>query len=93
MSLLEEFFYGNIQPSEKIFKKEGEYQKNTKEVFKKIENFSSHLNADDIKLSESIFDDIFSLNAICEKEYFIDGFCLGMKLMYEIINYKSEIFI
>ena len=93
MPFLEELFYGNICPAEKFLKNDGEYKNNLKEILEKIDKLFSRLNEEDKSLSENIFDGIFALNSISEKEYYIDGFCLGIKLMYEIINYKSENFI
>ena len=93
MSILEELFYGNICPAEKFLKNDGEYKNNLKEILENIDKLFSHLSEEDKRLSENIFDGIFSLNSISEKEYYIDGLCFGIRLMYETINYKSENFI
>ena len=93
MSILEEFYNGNIVPNEKLIKKGGEYQRVNDELSEKIDKLTCTLNGKEKDLCEEIEDGICKLSYISEKESFIEGFRLGIQIMREILEYKSENFI
>ncbi len=90
MSVLEELYNGNINPSEKFIKRGSEYHKLNVELIEQIEEFTKNLNEAQNKAYEEIIEKIYNLNAIIEHERFEDGFCLGAKLILEIIGYESK---
>ena len=85
MTVLEDLFYGNIQPCD---------NKQSAEARQKL----SAMTAAEEKLMETISDDaqraevleMFNkqteLIALCERDAFIDGFRLGARLMIEILT-------
>lgn len=85
MTVLEDLFYGNIQPCD---------IKQSAEVRRKL----SAMTAAEEKLVETISDDsqrtevleIFNkqteLIALCERDAFMDGFRLGVRMMIETLS-------
>lgn len=93
MSVLEELYNGNINPSEKYIKNGSEYQKLSKELTESIDELMLLLNNEEKQLCERIIDNVLELGCISEKEHFIEGFRTGAQIMWEIIHYKSENYI
>lgn len=85
MTVLEDLFYGNIQPCD---------NKQSAEVRRKL----SAMTAAEEKMMETIPDDAqraevlemfnkqTALIALCERDTFIDGFRLGARLMIETLT-------
>ena len=85
MTVLEELFYGNIQPCD---------NKQSAEVRRK----TSAMNATEKKLMEDIADNAIraevleafnkqtELIALCERDAFMDGFRLGVRMMIETLS-------
>ena len=85
MTVLEDLFYGNIQPCD---------NKQSAEVRRKI----SAMNATEEKLMEDIPDNAIraevleafnkqtELIALCERDAFMDGFRLGVRMMIETLS-------
>ena len=90
MAILEELYNGNISPVEKCIKKGSEYHKLNVALMEQLEEFTQALTDAQKRKYEKIIDGIYGLNAVVEKERFEDGFCLGAKLVLEIIGYESE---
>ena len=88
MNILEEFYRGNINPSEKFFEKGSEYaglmQTFVDNEEKLVEYFKSTPNTDKEEgyLSELI-DSINGINSIGLEECFIDGWRLGAKFILD----------
>ncbi len=93
MSILKDLYYGEIKPSEKYVKKGSEYQKLSNQLIEHINELKESLNDKEKQLCEKITDDNIALNVISEREFFTEGFCTGAKMMWEILNYKSNNFI
>jgi len=93
MSILEELYNGNINPSEKYIKNGSAYQKLNKQLTEQIYELMTLLNNEEKLLFEKIGDNISALNYISEKERFIEGFRIGVHMMWEIIHFKSANFI
>ncbi len=90
MAILEELYNGNINPSEKYIKRGSEYHELNVELVEQIEEFTQALTDAQKQKYEKIIEGIYGLNAIIEHERFEDGFCLGAKLILEIIGYESK---
>lgn len=93
MSVLEELYQGNINPTERYIKENSNYQQQNKQLVKQIDKLISLLNEDEKMLFENIGDTLISMNYISEKESFLSGFCMGVQMILEIINYESRNFI
>lgn len=93
MFILSEFYNGNIRPSEKFLQKNSEYCKLEEELMERMEKLTARLNKEEKKLFEQIENSAISVCALSEEERYIEGFCTGVKFLWEIINYKSENYI
>ncbi len=93
LNILKELCKGNIKPSEKSIKKEGQYDEIFNQLIDDIDKLKVSLNKEEKVLLDKILDMEISLNCISEEENFIDGFCTGIKMILEVLNYKSENFI
>ncbi len=92
MSILEEFYYGNISPSSKFVKNGSEYQKLNKELIDISDKLTATLNNEEKQFYERIEEIMYELGHISEKEYYMDGFCTGVQLIIDIMNFKSANF-
>ena len=92
MKILEELYYGNISPVEKEIIKDSEYDKINQRVNVLIEKFMKELNNKQRTELDDIIETYISLANISETDSFIEGFCLGSKIMLEVSNYKSRNF-
>ncbi|MBQ7827415.1 MAG: hypothetical protein IJ386_04035 [Clostridia bacterium] len=86
MTILEELYNGNICPGEKFAKAGGEYARMSGELSKKIDRFIPMLNEAEIKLWEDIMETKNTMEVISDRQNFIDGFCMGARIMLEILD-------
>lgn len=93
MSVLEDLYNGNINPSEKYIKNGSEYQMLNKQLMEAIDELMLLLNNEEKQRCEKIIDNILRLSCISEKEHFIEGLRIGAQMMWEIIHFKSENYI
>ena len=89
MRMIEELFYGNICPCEKHLTRGSEYSHLLELAVKNEEKFSALLSPQQKEVFEKVRECMTDMNNILEKEAFIDGFRLGMKLMAESFYDKS----
>ena len=86
MTILEELYNGNINPSEKFIKKDSEYRSLMNEYAEQIDKLTAILDNGEKELFEKIMETGVSIGYISDKENFIGGFCLGARIMIEIPN-------
>ena len=89
MRMIEDLFYGNICPCEKHLTRGSEYSQLLNLAVKNEEKFSALLSPQQKEVFEKVRECMTDMNNILEKEAFIDGFRLGMKLMAESVYDKS----
>ncbi|MBP1542665.1 MAG: hypothetical protein J6A16_01100 [Oscillospiraceae bacterium] len=89
MRIIEELFYGNICPCEKSLTRGSEYSYLLNLAEKNEEKFSELLSPQQKGMFEKVKDCMTDMNNLLEKEAFIDGFRLGVKLVAEAIFDKS----
>lgn len=89
MRMIEELFYGNICPCEKSLTRGSEYSQLLNLEVKNEEKCSALLSPQQKELFEKVKDCMTDMNNILEREAFIDGFRLGVKLVAEAIYDKS----
>ena len=89
MTTLEDLYYGNICPCEKSLTRGSEYSHLLELTVKNEEKLYVLLSPQQKEDYEKVKDCITDMNNILEKEAFIDGFRLGMKLMAESVYDKS----
>lgn len=92
MSILEELYNGKINPCEAFVKKGSEYQSLSTQLTEYIETLLPLLTKEERELYEIIEETISERSCISEREHFIEGFCIGAQMVWEIKNYKSKNF-
>ena len=85
MRMIEELFYGNICPCEKSLTRGSEYSHLLDLAVKNEEKLSVLLSPQQKEMFEKVKDCMTDMNNILEKEAFIDGFRLGVKLVAEAV--------
>ena len=83
MTLLEDLYYGNIQPCE--YKQSSEVRMKLSDMTDLAEILKETMPDDHLRSEiERAFDKQTELIALCERDAFIAGFKLGLKLMTAI---------
>ena len=85
MRMIEELFYGNICPCDKHLTRGSEYSKLLNLAVKNEEKLSALLSPQQREMFEKVRDCMTDMNNLLEKEAFIDGFRLGVKLIAEAV--------
>ena len=90
-SIIEELFYGNIIPSERSFRKVGEYAHVLQLVTRNEEKLTQTLNEAQKETFEKFKDGTSEISSMTEVTAFALGFKLGLRLTAEaFISGNSE---
>ena len=89
MNVIENLFYGNISPCEKVLTRGSEYSRLLQLAAKNEEKLYVLLSPQQTEQFEKLKESIIDMNNISEKEAFVDGFRLGVQLIAESIYDKS----
>ncbi|CAM4372152.1 hypothetical protein U9M73_12990 [Paenibacillus phoenicis] len=82
-SLLEQLYFGEIRPEEKIIPKNPEYKLLNVEISNFKEKLITSLTEDEIELLEKIYDLLGKSSSIYSTEVFIYGFKMGVQIITE----------
>ena len=85
-SILEELWRGNIHPYERVGGLSEEEKELTGYISRHYEELESVLNEKQKSVLEKYSDCLTELSFINEKEIFVEGFCLGAKIMLEVMT-------
>ena len=89
MNTLENYYFGNINPSE--YKQSKGTRKKLSEMTKLIDELKDTLTTEEQKdKMEQIDSCQLSLIALTEKDAYIEGFKLGVKMLTEIYIYTQQ---
>ena len=89
MRMIEDLFYGNVCPCDKHLTHRSKYSHLLDLAVKNEEKLSELLSPQQKEQLEKFKDCIDDMTNILEKEAFIDGFRLGVKLIAEAVYDKS----
>ena len=85
MTLLEGFFFGNIQPCE--YKQSAEVKRKLADMTSTAEKLKGNISDDHQRTEiDKVFDKQTELIALSERDAYLSGFRLGIKMMCEIYN-------
>lgn len=85
MTVLENFYFGNIQPCE--YKQSAEVRRKLADMTVAAEKLKDATPDDQLRSEiEKAFDKQTELIALCERDAYLSGFRLGIKMMCEIYN-------
>ena len=86
MKIIEDLYYGRISPYELSISATPEYQK-LKALAEKNEDLLREALSDEQKeLLEKLIESVTDISSISERDMFIAGFRLGMKLMIDVMK-------
>ena len=85
-SILEQLYYGNVSPWEKIFPKNPEFRPLLDKASEKEAYFAEKLNAEEEANFTEYQDIIQKANCMEVYESFSYGFRLGMSLLWEVVS-------
>lgn len=83
MNILEKFYYGNVNPQEKSFKRETEYAKFVRIVFENEEKLTAYLTGEEQHLFSQLMNAQSEILDVEARERFIEGWRLGAKFMLD----------
>ena len=83
MNILEEFYYGNVNPQEKCFKRESEFATFVKIVSENEEKLSAYLGGEEKHLFSQLMNAQSEILDTETRERFIEGWTLGAKFMVD----------
>lgn len=86
MKILEEFWYGNIQPNERDVVPNSRLAKLLKLVAKNEENLAPMLSEDAKAVFGKLKDSQDELSSMNERDSFVLGFRLGARFMLEVME-------
>lgn len=92
MTTLENLYYGNIDPANKYIKRSGEYSKLINLSVRNEEKLVPTLSKEQKIIFEKYKDCITEMTSIAEKETFIQGIKLGIKITAESFLTDSQNF-
>ena len=92
MTTLENLYYGNIDPANKYIKRGSEYSKLINLSVRNEEKLTPTLSKEQKTIFEKYKDCITDMTSIAEKEAFIQGIKLGIKITAESFLIDSENF-
>ena len=85
MTVLEDFYFGNIQPCE--YKQSAEVRRKLSDMTITAEKLKNAVSDDQQRAEiENAFDKQTELIALCERDAYLSGFRLGIKMMCEIYD-------
>lgn len=91
MTILEHFYYGNIDPHECYVEKNGTFSKLLKRTNKLEEQLTEQLTEKQKSSFNDYCESQANLYETSEKEAFIRGFKLGLRFMAEaVVNFDEE---
>lgn len=91
MNIIEELFYGNINPNEKPISINPEYDKCVDDLFSSEEKLTDLLKSlpnskENIALFENVLNSQGNFTSLVQKESFTDGFKLGARFMLDTFD-------
>ena len=89
-TILEDLWYGRINPNETIYRDNPEYKKAQKEFNKKKEQLEARLNQEEKPLLDEIEDAFYKTQGDIEKIAYMAGFRLGMRLALAALAETSD---
>ena len=86
MRLLEEFWYGNIEPTEYDTSSNKEYKKLVERIYRNEENHKATMTDKQKELFEKYTDCVLENQVITDCLIFQNGFKLGARMMLEVME-------
>ena len=89
MSVLEDLWYGNIAPWEREIKRSSEYSDVLERIVQIEADLHARLNDEEKEILEKFVNCTNEMCCISEREMFVRGFTLGIKLILEVMSSEN----
>jgi len=89
-SILHDFVLGNVNPNERKYKRNSEFDKAAKALMTAEEKLLSMLNDEEKKAYEQLTNAQINLSSIAENEKFEQGYILGAYFTFEVMSRIDE---
>lgn len=89
MSIIEDLWYGNISPCERDIKRSSDYADVLERIVQHEKELNARLNDEEKEILERFVNYTNEMCCISEREMFVRGFTLGIKLILEVINSEN----
>lgn len=86
MDILEDLYYGNLFPHEKVSKLDNETKELLGLLNRNEEKLTANLSNEQKETFEKYKDCNQEISEICERNAFLNGFRLGAKIIIEVVN-------
>ena len=90
MSIIEDLWYGNIAPWEREIKRSSEYADVLERIVQIEADLNARLNDEEKEILERFVNCTNEMCCISEREMFVRGFTLGIKMIIEVMNSENE---
>lgn len=90
MSVLEDLWYGNIAPWEREIKRSSDYADALERIVQLEADLHARLNDEEKEILERFVNCTNEMCCISEREMFVHGFTLGIKLIIEVMTSENE---
>lgn len=92
MYLLNDLWYGNVNPSERFARRGSEYKKVTAEAAECMDQLMAELTPKGSEILEEFLDKHVILSSISEEDTFIRGVRIGAQFILDVVgDYKSQL--
>ena len=86
MSIIEALWYGNVSPCERDIKRSSEYSDVLERIVQIEADLHARLNDEEKEILEKFVNCTNEMCCISEREMFVRGFTLGIKLIIEVMS-------
>ncbi len=90
MSIIEDLWYGNISPCERDIKRSSDYADVLERIVQHEKELNARLNDEEKEILERFVNYTNEMCCISEREMFVRGFTLGIKLIIEVMTSENE---
>ena len=90
MGIIEDLWYGDVAPYERDIKHGSEYEDALKRIVQFEEDLYNRLNEEEQEIFEKFVSCSNEICSIAERETFVRGFALGIKLIIEVMSAENE---
>lgn len=86
MKIIEDLYYGRISPYEMSISATPEYQKLKALADRNEDSLRESLSDEQREMLEKLIETVTDISSISERDMFINGFRLGIKLMIDVMQ-------
>ena len=86
MKIIEDLYYGRISPYELSISATPEYQKLKAQADRNEDSLRESLSDEQKELLDKLIETVTDISSISERDMFINGFRLGVKLMIDVMQ-------